>query len=82
MAVNVSVVQFSQSSVVRDVQRALVDTDFAAPRLELEIAESAMFKGSIAAMTALHGLRNYVVRIAFDDFGTVFFAEPPARLLI
>jgi diguanylate cyclase (GGDEF)-like protein len=72
VAVNVSAVQFSHSSLVRDFQRALVDTGFPARRLELEITESAMFKDSNAAMTSLHALRDSGVRIALDDFGTGF----------
>jgi diguanylate cyclase (GGDEF)-like protein len=70
LAVNLSGVQFRNASLVRTVRRALEETGFPAPRLELEITETMLLKNSAANLAILRELHEMGIRIAMDDFGT------------
>ena len=70
VAVNVSPLQFRRTDFVEMVERILVETDFEAARLELEVTEST-FLGNVATAEAAMGrLKALGVRLALDDFGT------------
>ncbi|HEY9180101.1 MAG TPA: EAL domain-containing protein [Candidatus Baltobacteraceae bacterium] len=68
VSVNVSVRQF-RGDVFGVVQRALAQTNYPAPALELELTESLMLTGP-GAIDALVSLKRLGVRLAIDDFGT------------
>jgi EAL domain-containing protein (putative c-di-GMP-specific phosphodiesterase class I) len=70
VAVNVSAVQFTDGSLVRDVMRALGDAGLEPGRLELEITESVLMRDTHQALLMLRELRQRGVRVAMDDFGT------------
>jgi diguanylate cyclase (GGDEF)-like protein len=70
VAVNLSVAQLRDASIVEDVRRALADSGLAPGRLVLEITESTMVADTELAVARLGSLRELGVRIALDDFGT------------
>ena len=70
VAVNLSPVQFSSSTLVADVAAALHDSGLSPGRLELEITETVMLHDTDAVLVTLYQLRAIGVGIAMDDFGT------------
>jgi diguanylate cyclase len=70
VAVNVSVVQFSGDSIIKEIRETLARTGLAPRLLQIELTESVMmgsFQRSAEKMRALHELG---ISIALDDFGT------------
>jgi diguanylate cyclase (GGDEF)-like protein/PAS domain S-box-containing protein len=70
VAVNLSSLQFRNTTPVKAVIEALALTGLAPGRLELEITETVLMLEGNATLTALHELRALGVRISMDDFGT------------
>lgn len=70
VSVNLSVVQFRQSNLRLDVQRALQQTQLPSSRLELEVTESILLDESSGALKTLNSLKELGVRLTMDDFGT------------
>jgi diguanylate cyclase (GGDEF)-like protein len=70
VAVNVSPLQFRRSDFVDMVERILVETDFDAHRLELELTESTLLGNLETAELSMLRLKAIGVRFALDDFGT------------
>lgn len=70
VAVNLSPVQFRDSSLPGIVAAALQSSGLPAERLELEITESLMLMDDQVVLKILHDLRRLGTRIAMDDFGT------------
>ena len=70
VAVNVSPLQFRRSDFVDVVERILMETDFDATRLELEVTESTLLGNVDTAELAMFRLKALGVRLALDDFGT------------
>jgi len=70
VAVNLSPVQFRSPGLTSSVMMALARSGLAPDRLELEITESVLLKGTGATLVTLEQLRALGVRIALDDFGT------------
>ncbi|MEN0106825.1 MAG: EAL domain-containing protein [Pseudomonas sp.] len=70
VSVNLSVVQFRQSNLLNDVQRALKHSQLAPARLELEVAESVLLDESAGALKTLTALKAVGVGLTLDDFGT------------
>jgi diguanylate cyclase (GGDEF)-like protein len=70
IAVNVSPVQFLNSSFALKVLNALAASGVSPHRLELEITEAVLIGDANAAIATLHELRSAGVGIALDDFGT------------
>ncbi|MHC6224409.1 bifunctional diguanylate cyclase/phosphodiesterase [Pseudomonas sp. X10] len=70
VSVNLSPAQFSRSDVVRDVRETLLETGFAAQRLELEITENVMLNDIEGALGTMQALKELGVRLSMDDFGT------------
>ena len=69
VAVNISVVQFTQQDLVKAVRAALDDSGLPAHRLELEITESVMISEDTRVVATLRALKELGVTIAMDDFG-------------
>lgn len=78
VAVNLSPVQLSTRTLVRDVAAALDETGLAPARLELEITETAILEDTDATLATLRQLRALGVSIAMDDFGTGY-SSPSSR---
>jgi diguanylate cyclase (GGDEF)-like protein len=70
VSVNLSLRQFKQQSLVRSVQRILVETGLAAAHLEVELTESMVMHDAEGAITTLQALRELGVHVSVDDFGT------------
>jgi EAL domain-containing protein (putative c-di-GMP-specific phosphodiesterase class I) len=70
MAVNISAIHIKRGDVIADVKKILVDLDYPAELLELEITESAFIDGVEDVSAMLQELRKMGETIAIDDFGT------------
>jgi diguanylate cyclase (GGDEF)-like protein len=70
VAVNLSPVQFRQTTLPLQIVNALAKSGLDPSRLELEITEAVLLKDSESTQEMLTQLRNIGVRIALDDFGT------------
>lgn len=70
VAVNVSVRQLSEKSLVDTIKKVLRDTQLPPENLEVEITEYTMMNDVDHAIIVLTQLRELGVKIAIDDFGT------------
>jgi diguanylate cyclase (GGDEF)-like protein len=70
IAVNVSTVQLGSRNFIETVAAALLHSQLAPDRLELEITETVSLGDDSATVEILHQLRRMGVRISLDDFGT------------
>lgn len=70
LAVNVSPVQLRSRGFVDRLRCAIVQHDFPAARLELELTETALMSASDDVAQTLQELRGLGVACALDDFGT------------
>jgi diguanylate cyclase (GGDEF)-like protein len=70
VAVNLSPVQLAQPDLFQSVQRALAESGLSPERLELEITETALFKGDADSIKLIRKLKKLGISIALDDFGT------------
>ncbi|APH03664.1 EAL domain-containing protein [Bacillus weihaiensis] len=71
ISVNLSPRQFSQTDLVKTVEKVLEETGLESHLLELEITES-MTADIERTISTLHELKQLGVRISIDDFGTGF----------
>lgn len=81
VAVNISVRQFQQSSLVAVVERALASSGLSPEFLNLEITESVAIRNADRAVSVLRSLRDLGVRISIDDFGTGYSSLTYLRTL-
>lgn len=72
IALNISPVQFSSKVLALNVVAALAESGLSPDRLELEITETVLIGDDEQALLVLAQLRELGVRIALDDFGTVY----------
>lgn len=70
IAVNLSVHQFENDSILEVVKGALEHSKLDASRLELEITESVLIDNPDGVIETLVALKKLGVAIAMDDFGT------------
>ncbi|WP_312631149.1 bifunctional diguanylate cyclase/phosphodiesterase [Pantoea piersonii] len=70
VSVNLSPLQFKNSSLVSVVEAALRDSGLEPNRLEVEITESVLLDDSLGNIRTLESLKKLGVQIALDDFGT------------
>ncbi|WP_181183019.1 bifunctional diguanylate cyclase/phosphodiesterase [Mesorhizobium sp. B3-2-1] len=70
VAVNLSVRQFADQSLVASVEKALKDAGLEPHRLELEVTESVLMENTDNIAYQLNALKALGVSIAMDDFGT------------
>ncbi len=69
-SVNLSVPHLSNGEVVTDVRNVLAASSIHAPRLMLELTESALLENGTRAAKVLNELAGIGVRLCIDDFGT------------
>jgi EAL domain-containing protein (putative c-di-GMP-specific phosphodiesterase class I) len=69
LAVNISPLQLRNSNLLDIIFCALSETGLAPERLELEIAETALFETETSQWPVLRQLKNLGVSISLDDFG-------------
>ena len=72
MSVNLSVKQLQHSDIVADVSDALHASGLAPELLMLETTETVLMSDTDLAVERLNDLRALGVRLAMDDFGTVY----------
>jgi diguanylate cyclase (GGDEF)-like protein/PAS domain S-box-containing protein len=70
MAVNLSVRQFADESLLDDIASILQETGMAPGLLELEITEGMLIHNIDRAIKLLTAIKQLGVRLAIDDFGT------------
>ncbi len=70
VSVNLSPLQFKNSSLVSVVEGALRESGLAPHRLEVEITESVLLDDTLGNIRTLQSLKTLGVQIALDDFGT------------
>jgi EAL domain-containing protein (putative c-di-GMP-specific phosphodiesterase class I) len=70
LGINLSSRQFAHRKLVNTIENILMETDFPAENLNLEITESAFFDHKDRAIKMLNKLRKLGVSIDIDDFGT------------
>ena len=70
VAVNLSVAQLGRDGLEALVTAVLADTGLPAPRLELEITETALMHDPDRVLACVQSLRALGLGIALDDFGT------------
>ncbi|MDB5989367.1 MAG: hypothetical protein JWQ10_770 [Herbaspirillum sp.] len=70
MAVNLSVRQFSDENLLRDIAAVLAETGMDPTLLELEITEGMVIHNPDRVLLLLLAIKEMGVRLAMDDFGT------------
>ena len=70
VSVNLSAVQFRNTSLALTVASALGASGLDAKRLDLEITETVLLQQDRGVLTILHQIRDLGARISMDDFGT------------
>jgi diguanylate cyclase (GGDEF)-like protein/PAS domain S-box-containing protein len=70
VAVNLSPMQFRNSSLLTTIKSILNETGLPPEKLELEVTEGGLMDCSEANLQTLHALRATGITIALDDFGT------------
>jgi predicted signal transduction protein with EAL and GGDEF domain len=80
VAVNVSPVQFRQSTLLGAVSDALAQTGLDPARLEIEVTEGVFIENAGRAVSILSGLHDLGVRVSLDDFGTGYSSLSYLRL--
>lgn len=70
VAVNFSVVQFQNTSILHTIVNALTDAGIMPSRLEIEVTKSVLISEDDIVLATLRALHHLGVRIALDDFGT------------
>ena len=78
ISVPVSLPELKDPWLAQKLCKLLLETGFAANRLELRIGERLLLENFDAGQPLLGSLKNQGVRIALEDFGTVYCS--PARL--
>ena len=70
ISVNLSAIQFRQSSLIQNITKILAEENLPAEFLELELTESTAMDNPTAAMAIIDSLHELGIRMAIDDFGT------------
>jgi len=70
IAVNVSVVEFSDKNFLAGVRAALSETGLDPRYLQIEMSENGLSRDSHQSLPALHALKDLGVQIAVDNFGS------------
>ena len=69
VAINLSPIQFRNGNIVEIVASALLNSELAPERLELEITESVLLQKDESNLSKLHRLKSLGVSVVLDDFG-------------
>ncbi|MGI9510678.1 MAG: putative bifunctional diguanylate cyclase/phosphodiesterase [Geminicoccaceae bacterium] len=70
VAVNLSPVQFQDTSLTETIMTVLTESGLDASLLEVEITENILIRDTATVIDVLHKLKALGVQIAMDDFGT------------
>ena len=81
LAVNISPIQMRDPWFAQKLLKLLVEANFPANRLEIEITESALHDNVGMVRTLIASLKNQGVRVSLDDFGTGYSSLAQLRSL-
>lgn len=70
MAINLSLRQLTDDSLIEDIRTVLKDTGMMPNLLEFEITESMVMNNSVRMISILTKIKSLGVRLAIDNFGT------------
>jgi diguanylate cyclase (GGDEF)-like protein len=81
IAINASGVQFADPGFADKIRAALADSAFPAPKLVLEVTETALVGNLECALKQIAQLRELGITFAIDDFGTGYSSLNQLRTL-
>ena len=81
LSVNISPVQLRDPWLSQKLVKLLVEANFPARRLDIEITESCLHENIDQVRTIISSLRNQGARITLDDFGTGYASLAQLRSL-
>ncbi|WP_404481941.1 putative bifunctional diguanylate cyclase/phosphodiesterase [Novosphingobium sp. BL-52-GroH] len=81
LAVNISPIQLRDPWFAQKLLRMLVEANFPAGRLEVEITESCLHENLTQVRTLIASLKNQGIRVSLDDFGTGYSSIGQLRQL-
>jgi diguanylate cyclase (GGDEF)-like protein len=81
IAINASGLQFADPGFADKIRTALAESGFPAPKLELEVTETALVGNLETALKQIAELREIGVTFAIDDFGTGYSSLNQLRTL-
>ncbi len=70
IAVNFSIKQLSQFSIIETIKKILLETKIDPSLLEIEIVENVLMENVQKVERSLNALRKFGITVAIDDFGT------------
>lgn len=70
LAINISVVQFSDPQLVAFIQDCLYQYEISPHQIELEVTETLLMENMDAVIDTLQELKTMGISLAIDDFGT------------
>ncbi|MXP27303.1 EAL domain-containing protein [Porphyrobacter algicida] len=81
LSVNVSPIQLRDPWFAQKLLKLLVEHNFPASRLEIEITESSLHENIGMVRSTITSLRNQGIRVSLDDFGTGYSSLAQLRSL-
>lgn len=81
LAVNISPIQLRDPWFAQKLLKLLVEANFPAHRLEIEITESSLHENIGLVRTMITSLKNQGIRVSLDDFGTGYSSLAQLRSL-
>ena len=81
LGVNISAGQMRDPWLAQKIVKLLIEMNFPAERLEVEITEAALFENAGFAGSIVNSLKNQGIRVALDDFGTGYSSLTHLRTL-
>jgi len=81
LAVNISPVQLRDPWFSQKLLKLLVEANFPAHRLEIEVTESCLHRNVAQVRSLITSLKNQGVRVSLDDFGTGYSSLAQLRTL-
>ncbi|MEO1967580.1 MAG: EAL domain-containing protein [Sphingomonadaceae bacterium] len=81
LSVNISPIQLRDPWFAQKLLKLLVEHNFPASRLEIEITESSLHENIGMVRSTITSLRNQGIRVSLDDFGTGYSSLAQLRSL-
>jgi EAL domain-containing protein (putative c-di-GMP-specific phosphodiesterase class I) len=81
LAVNISPLQMRDPWFAQKILKMLLEANFPAHRLEIEITESCLHENIAEVRSLVTSLKNQGIRISLDDFGTGYSSLAQLRTL-
>ena len=81
LSVNISPIQLRDPWFAQKLLKLLVEANFPAPRLDIEITESGLHTNVAMVQSLITSLRNQGIAVSLDDFGTGYSSLAQLRKL-